>query len=170
MNHEVKISLNHHRMLRKWWLFPYIEVKVWTLTREHALDSTHTHRINLCYLNHYLLFIVVPHIPPYSDLHWTLPFHSSTQAERIMFSQWKVVIEKIWKRQAAETSIAIAIEEVKLIWQRNKLSLYGLFNLLNRSGKTFSARAKNPGWISIMRLQVRTQILKYLLLSINLFY
>ena len=66
------------------------------------------------------------------------------QAERVMFSRRKVIIDEIRKRQAAGTPIAVAVKEVELVRQRGKLSLYGLSNLLNRSGKSSSARARIP--------------------------
>jgi hypothetical protein len=55
------------------------------------------------------------------------------QKERVLFSRRKVIIDEIRKRQADGKAVSVAVEEVELVRQRARVSLYGLFELLRRS-------------------------------------
>ena len=58
-----------------------------------------------------------------------------SQDERVFFSRRKVIINEIRARQGGAVSPLIAVEEVELVRQRVKLSLYGLYQLLHRRKK-----------------------------------
>jgi hypothetical protein len=49
-----------------------------------------------------------------------------------MYSRWKVIIDEIRRRQAEGINTGAAVEEVELMRQRGRLSLYQLYQLLNR--------------------------------------
>jgi len=62
------------------------------------------------------------------------------QSERVMFGRRKVIIDEIRARQGTGLSVAAAVEKVELVRQRGNLSLYGLYKLLRKSGKSHSMR------------------------------
>ena len=49
-----------------------------------------------------------------------------SQSERVFFSRRKVIIDEIRTRERRGISTQVAVEEVELIRQRGRLSLYGL--------------------------------------------
>ena len=53
-------------------------------------------------------------------------------SEKVMYGRRKVIIDEIRRRHAAGISIGAAVEEVELVRQRGALSLYQLYQLLNR--------------------------------------
>jgi hypothetical protein len=55
-----------------------------------------------------------------------------SQDERVFFSRRKVVIGEIRAREGGSASPLVPLKEVELVWQRAKVSLYGLYQLLNR--------------------------------------
>jgi hypothetical protein len=57
------------------------------------------------------------------------------QIERVFFSRRKVIIDEIRTRHAAGISLAAAVEELELVRKRSKLSLHGLWKMLNASKK-----------------------------------
>jgi hypothetical protein len=56
-------------------------------------------------------------------------------SETVMFSRRKVIIDEICSRQAQGINTLTAVEEVELVRQRAKLSLYQLYQFLNRNKK-----------------------------------
>jgi hypothetical protein len=56
-------------------------------------------------------------------------------SETVMFSRRKVIIDEIRSRQAQGINTLAAVEEVELVRQRAKLSLYQLYQFLNRNKK-----------------------------------
>jgi hypothetical protein len=56
-------------------------------------------------------------------------------SEKVFYGRRKVVIDEIRRRQAQGISAGAAVEEVELMRQRGRLSLYQLYKLLNRQKK-----------------------------------
>jgi len=56
-------------------------------------------------------------------------------SEQVMYGRRKVIIDEIRSRQAKGITTAAAVEEVELIRQRGQMSLYQLYQLLNRQKK-----------------------------------
>jgi hypothetical protein len=56
-------------------------------------------------------------------------------SEQVMYGRRKVIIDEIRSRQARGITTGAAVEEVELMRQRGQLSLYRLFQLLNRQKK-----------------------------------
>ena len=59
-------------------------------------------------------------------------------SEQVFYGRRKVIIDKVRRRQAQGMSTGAAVEEVELVRQRAKLSLYQLYQLLNRPKKCIS--------------------------------
>lgn len=57
------------------------------------------------------------------------------QTERVFFSRRKVIVDEVRTRHAEGSSIAAAVEELELIRQRGKMSLHGLYKMLNKKNK-----------------------------------
>ena len=55
--------------------------------------------------------------------------------ERVFFSRRKAIIDEIRARQSAGINAAVAVEELELVRQRGKLSLHGLWKILNKNKK-----------------------------------
>ncbi|KAF2177479.1 hypothetical protein K469DRAFT_807723 [Zopfia rhizophila CBS 207.26] len=56
-------------------------------------------------------------------------------SEQVLYGRRKIIIDEIWRRQAKGISTGAAVGEVELIRQRGQLSLYQLYQLLNRQKK-----------------------------------
>jgi hypothetical protein len=75
-----------------------------------------------------------PSVQGLEDLHgprWRQP-HS----EQVMYGQRKMIIDEIRRRQAEGINTGAAVEEVELMRQRGRLSLYQLYELLKRQKKS----------------------------------
>jgi hypothetical protein len=53
-------------------------------------------------------------------------------SEKVLYGRRKVIIDEIRRRQSEGISVGAAVEELELIRQRGRLSLYQLYQLLNR--------------------------------------
>lgn len=56
-------------------------------------------------------------------------------SEQVLYGRRKVIIDEIRRRQAGGISTGAAVEEVELMRQRGRLSLYSLYSLLQRGKK-----------------------------------
>ncbi|KAF2187572.1 hypothetical protein K469DRAFT_568588, partial [Zopfia rhizophila CBS 207.26] len=56
-------------------------------------------------------------------------------SEQVLYGRRKIIINEIWRRRAKGISTSVAVEEVELIRQRGQLSLYRLYQILNRQNK-----------------------------------
>ncbi|KAK7178036.1 hypothetical protein PSPO01_15915 [Paraphaeosphaeria sporulosa] len=61
-----------------------------------------------------------------------------THSEQVFYGRRKVIINEVRRRQAQGVSIGAAVEEVELVRQRGQLSLYRLYQLLNKQKKCAS--------------------------------
>lgn len=62
-----------------------------------------------------------------------------SQSERVFFSRRKVIIDEIRTRERRGIGIQVAVEEVELIRQRGRLSLYRLWALLQRNSRQINS-------------------------------
>ncbi|KAF2194845.1 hypothetical protein K469DRAFT_686787 [Zopfia rhizophila CBS 207.26] len=56
-------------------------------------------------------------------------------SEQVLYGRRKIIIQEIWRRQARGINTSTAVEEVELVRQRGQLSLYQLYQVLNRQKK-----------------------------------
>jgi hypothetical protein len=54
------------------------------------------------------------------------------QSEKVLYGRRKVIIDEIRRRQAGGINVGAAMEELELIRQRGQISLYQLYQQLNR--------------------------------------
>ena len=59
-------------------------------------------------------------------------------SEQVFYGRRKVIIDEVRRRQAQGMSIGAAVEEVELVRQRGQLSLYQLYQVLNKQKKCAS--------------------------------
>ena len=63
------------------------------------------------------------------------PSWRQKHSEQVFYGRRKVIIDEIRRRQASGISTGAAVEEVELMRQRGRLSLYALYLLLNKQKK-----------------------------------
>ena len=71
-----------------------------------------------------------PSVQGLEDMYW--PRWHQKQSGQVMYGRRKVIIDEIRGWQAKGITTGAAVEEVELIRQRGQMSLYQLYQLLNR--------------------------------------
>ena len=74
-----------------------------------------------------------PSVKSLEDMYW--PRWRQKQSEQVMYGRRKVIIDEIRSRQAKGITTGATVEEVELIRLRGQMSLYQLYQLLNRQKK-----------------------------------
>jgi hypothetical protein len=71
-----------------------------------------------------------PSVQGLEELYGT--FWRQKHSETVMYGRRKIIIDEIRRRQAEGINVGAAVKEVELMRQRGQLSLYQLYQLLNR--------------------------------------